>query len=92
MAKMIPRYNSDIEFNKVKSLIDMCDYFILQGGSDFYDVDIKIVKYLYDKNIPTLGICLGMQTMAFAFNGKLGDVINHNSNLSYVHNVMINKN
>lgn len=84
--------DSNIEFDRVKNLIDMCDYFILQGGNEYYDIDIKIVKYLYTKNIPTLGICLGMQTMAMAFNGCMGSINNHNSSDKYVHNIMINKN
>jgi CTP synthase (UTP-ammonia lyase) len=84
--------NPNIEFNKIKNLIDMCDYFILQGGNDYYDIDIMIVKYLYNKNIPTLGICLGMQTMAMAFNGTMGNICNHNSNDKYVHDIIINTN
>lgn len=84
--------DSNIEFNKVKGLIDMCDYFILQGGKDFYDIDLKIVRYLYDKNIPTLGICLGMQTMAMVFNGTMGNINNHYSSDKYVHDIKIDKN
>lgn len=91
---IIVNFNNDstIEFNKVKHLIDMCDYFILQGGNEYYEIDIKIIKYLYDKNIPTLGICLGMQTMAMAFNGNIGVINNHNSNDKYVHDIKINRN
>ena len=91
---IIVDFNNDpnIEFNKVKHLIDMCDYFILQGGNEYYEIDIKIVKYLYDKNIPTLGICLGMQTMAMAFNGNIGIINNHNSTDKYVHDIKINRN
>ena len=63
----------------------------MQGGSDYYDIDIIITKYLHKNNIPTLGICLGMQTMAMAFNGNMGDINNHKSDKLYVHSVDINK-
>lgn len=84
--------NSDNEFIKTKPLIDLCGGIILQGGSDYYDIDIIITKYLHKNNIPTLGICLGMQTMAMAFNGNMGDINNHKSDKLYVHSVDINKN
>lgn len=84
--------DSDKEFIKIKPLIDLCSGIILQGGSDYYDIDIVITKYLYKNNIPTLGICLGMQTMAMAFNGIMGEIDNHKSDKLYVHNVDIDKN
>lgn len=82
----------NIEFNKIKNIIDLCNGFILQGGSDYYDIDILITKYLYENNIPTLGICLGMQTMAMTFNGTISETKNHNSKNKYVHNIKINEN
>jgi len=85
------KFDSKDEFFKVKSLIDMCDGFILQGGTIFYDVDLVIVKYLYEKNIPTLGICLGMQTMACLFNGKMDKIKNHYSLDKYVHTINIDE-
>lgn len=78
------------EFDIIKPLIDKCDGFILQGGTNFYDIDLLIVKYLYENNIPTLGICLGMQTMACLFNGKMDNINNHYSLNKYVHNIYIN--
>lgn len=83
--------NGDNEFIKTKPLIDLCSGIILQGGSDYYVIDIIITKYLHKNNIPTLGICLGMQTMAMAFNGNIGDINNHKSDKLYVHSVDINK-
>ena len=80
----------DKELNKVKQLIDMCDGFILQGGNEFYNSDLEIIKYLYDNDIPTLGICLGMQTMASLFNGKMDKIDNHYSLDKYVHTIYIN--
>ncbi len=84
--------DSDEEFNKIKNLLDICNGFILQGGSDYYDIDILITKYLYDKNIPTLGICLGMQTMGMTFNGVMDDIDDHKSLAKYVHYIEINNN
>ncbi len=84
--------NTNIEFNKIKNIIDLCDGFILQGGSNYYDIDIIITKYLYENNIPTLGICLGMQTMAMTFNGTISEINNHNRKNKYVHYIKINEN
>ena len=88
-GKVFPIYLNDYE-SAIK-LIDMCDGVILQGGDSFNDKHLRIVNYLYDENIPTLGICLGMQMMGVLFNGKLGDISNHKSNLNYVHEVNIDK-
>ena len=76
-------------FDSIKPIIDLCSGFILQGGSDYYDIDKLVVKYLYDSDIPTLGICLGMQTMAMVFNGQMGSIAKHLSNDLYVHSVDI---
>ena len=84
--------NTNIEFNKIKNIIDLCDGFILQGGSNYYDIDIIITKYLYENNIPTLGICLGMQIMAMTFNGRMSEINNHNRKNKYVHSINIDKN
>ena len=45
--------NSLEEFIEITKL---CDGFILQGGNDYTDLEIEFVRYLYEKNIPTLGI------------------------------------
>ena len=84
--------DSNLSFNRIKGLIDMCDGFILQGGSDYFEIDKLITKYLYNKNIPTLGICLGMQIMSMTFNGQMGAIAMHLSNNQYVHSVNIEPN
>lgn len=77
---------------KNKQIISLCKGFILQGGDDFDNNDLEIVKYLYEKNIPTLGICLGMQMMSSILNGKLYKVKKHKKKKKYVHNITILKN
>ena len=61
----------------VKQVIDTLDGIILCGGDNDLEIDKDIIKYVYDKNIPCLGICMGMQEMALLFNGKLGMIDNH---------------
>lgn len=75
------------------SLLGSLDGMILQGGSDFTLEDLKIVDYLYKKDIPTLGICLGMQTMSIFKNGNLYQIENHYYlEKQNVHKVKIDKN
>lgn len=81
------------KFNELKKIIDLCDGIICQGGDNYYDYDLKIISYCYKINKPLLGICLGMQAMAYAFNGKLNnlDSFSHFSLDKYVHKVTIKK-
>ena len=82
--------------DKLENMIQiqkLCNGIILQGGSNYTEEEIEFVKHLYKNNIPTLGICLGMQMMAVACNGKLGkNILNHKIDRKYVHNVKIIKN
>lgn len=84
----------DFKSDIYKNLIDKCDGIILQGGNDHYFLDDDIIKYIHKKNIPTLGICLGMQIMGNAFNGKIKslDKFNHDSKNDYVHTVKVDDN
>lgn len=74
---------------------NLCDGIIFPGGIDIYDDDLKLIKYLYDNDIPCFGICLGMQEMGYLFNGGMGYIGNYSHlkpDLKYVHDVKINKN
>lgn len=84
----------DEAFLDMKRIIDMCDGIILQGGDDFYDYDLKVIKYCHEKNIPTLGICLGMQAMGYFFNGQMGKLKNnnHDSKNKYEHLITLDEN
>ena len=91
---IIPKNETIDNIENLYNIIDLCDGIILQGGSDILYSDIKLVKYIHKKDIPVLGICLGMQTMNVALGGILSD-LNNNSHLSsnnYVHEIKIIKN
>lgn len=81
------------ELERTKSIIDRCDGIITPGGIDILGLDCDIVKYCYEKDIPTLGICLGVQIMGKGFNGEIAtlNTNNHCSNEEYVHNVFIDR-
>ena len=70
----------------------LCNGLIFQGGDEFTDYEKKYMRYAHKKNIPTLGICLGMQLMGTLFDGKFIDVDNHKvKDKNYVHKVILNK-
>lgn len=90
---IIPFDDNENYINKLSLLADI-NGVVLVGGDDIYKFEYDLVKYLYNNDIPTLGICLGMQTMATSIGGTLGRLNNleHKSAKKYVHYIEINKN
>ena len=69
------------------------DGIIFQGGSDIEEYEKKILQIAYENNIPTLGICAGMQLMGEMFGGQLIEVDNHkHKNKKYSHEIEIDPN
>lgn len=52
------------EIEDLKRQIDLCDGIIFPGGQRIYEYAYEIFEYIYEKDIPCLGTCLGMQTIA----------------------------
>ena len=95
IINMILKYNSIpiIINSNDKEVIKFCDGIVFPGGDEIEEDDINLIKYLYDKDIPCFGICLGMQEMGYAFNGNFNKISNysHLKKDKYVHEVKINK-
>jgi len=95
--------NTKEEITKIEKyfyikILNICDGLIITGGSKWYNYDIFIVKEAIKKNIPILGICMGMQLLASLDSGEINlelnnSIINHNDkNKPYVHKVNIIEN
>ncbi len=63
-------YENKDEFINIKEIIDNCDGIIFPGGKYVKDIDREVMKYLYEQDKPTLGICLGMQIMGETFGDR----------------------
>ena len=55
---------TESEKEDLNRILDLCDGIIVPGGKRVYEYDLYICKYAFDNDIPILGICAGMQTMA----------------------------
>ena len=66
--------------NDIIPYLNICHGFILKGGDNIDNNDLKLIRVLHEKNIPLLGICLGMQEMGIVFDGKETKVNNHINN------------
>lgn len=77
--------------------INLCDGIIIPGGSRIFEYDMFICKYALDNNIPIIGICLGMQTMAIVDCNKskvltrIDNGVDHRIEEKFVHKVTLNK-
>jgi len=92
---------TDSEKEDLVRQINLCDGIVLAGGIKFYEYDLFVCDYIIENDIPTLGICMGMQLMAYYDNIKNNSLpcleknetdINHfQMKEKHVHDVLINK-
>ena len=73
--------------------IDMCDGILMPGGDRIYHYDNYICKRVNEKNMPLLGICMGMQVMCNYNNSNRNIKVEGHKKPDdeYVHNVNISK-
>ena len=55
---------SEIEKKNIEEYLDMIDGVVFSGGFKITPFDRYLLQRCIEKNIPTLGICLGMQLMS----------------------------
>lgn len=80
-----------IDLTNLYNILDLCSGIILQGGTEYYDYDIEVIKYCIKKDIPILGICLGMQTMASIKENNL-EIIDNNKHQNTKHEIVLDRN
>lgn len=68
--------------------LDICNGFVFQGGDDINEYNLRNIEMLKKKDIPVLGICLGMQEMFYDDNL----ILVNNHNISDLHEIIIKKN
>ena len=63
--------------DKLDMYLDICQGYIIQGGDEFSMIDMNNIAVIKKLDLPLLGICLGMQEMAYSDKGTIKDIANH---------------
>lgn len=95
----VPRLNED-EKQDLYNQVDLCDGILIPGGYKWYEFDAVIYEYAFNKNMPILGLCAGMQMMARVDNDiainisekNTTSIEHHRHKVKYVHLIDINEN
>lgn len=67
-------------------MLDLCGGIVLTGGDNKGKLDDYLISYAINNDLPLLGICQGMQSMAmYETNQSLIDVNNHYKKDHYVY-------
>lgn len=84
---------TDIEKEDLNRVLSLVDGILIPGGFKVYEYDYYICKYAKDNNIPILGICAGMQTMAKIDCDNYNELIEEKNHYldDDMHSVIINK-
>lgn len=106
-TKLVDYYNtkwedfpdfSNEEVESIKYWINMCDGLFLPGGDKFTKFDLLVLDIAIKKNIPILGVCMGMQLMSCYKKDydlyRINSTIQHNQKDSknlYSHKIKIEK-
>ena len=83
--------NSDIskqDHADLEKIVDLCDGIIFPGGYEWSSFDETVYECALKKDMPILGICLGMQMMCKVDGAKIilnDTAINHKQLSQYVH-------
>ena len=72
---------TDEEKNTINQYLEMVDGVLFPGGHKITPFDKYLLEKCIEKNIPTLGICLGMQLMSC--NGEEFKVYENNTEISH---------
>lgn len=104
-AEMVPKETPKLTEEEkliLKQSVDLVDGLFLPGGTSWREYDFWIVRYALDKNIPILGVCMGMQLLSKIDNQNHfkdvpstiqneGSIIHRQKDEKYVHFVDIRK-
>lgn len=85
---------TDVDKEILDTQLDMCDGLLMPGGDMIYFYDRYLAQRANEKDMPLLGICMGMQTMC-NYNNENRNVRvegHKDHEAEYVHEVTIDKN